>query len=86
MKTALFIRDSYPQLVEEAARGQGEHLATAMALFDCSSQQKTAAIMETRVGLAGVIAQENYSAKSDLDKAAEMYGVMQGAAQAHCQA
>lgn len=84
LKTALFIRDTYPQLVEEVARGEGEHLKTAMTLFECGASQQQAAVQETRAGLADVVSQKGHGAKSNLEKASEMYDVMQGAAQAHC--
>lgn len=84
LKTALFIRDTYPQLVEEIARGEGEHLKTAMTLFECGAGQQPAAIQETRAGLADVVSQKDHGTKSHLDKASEMYGVMHEAAQTHC--
>lgn len=84
VKTALFIRDTYQQLVEEVARGEGQHLQTAMTLFECGASNHQEAMQETRAGLASITSRENYGEKSHLDKSADMYRIMNDAVQTNC--
>ncbi len=84
--TALFIRDSYERLAEETAQGQGEHLATALNLFECSAAQQGAAMVATREAMGAVVTQPGFNALPRLDKAARFYGAMEGAVAKSCAA
>ena len=84
--TALFIRDTYEQLMEETARGQGEHLATVMELFDCHGGSQSGAIAATREAMGQAVSQPGYSNMPRLDKAAQFYGTVQSIAAKGCAA
>lgn len=84
--TALFIRDSYERLAEETAQGHGEHLATALNMFECAAGQQGAAMVATREAMGAVVSQPGFNALPRLDKAARFYGAMEGAVAKSCAA
>ena len=69
----MFIRDTYPNMVEETASGQGEHLTAMLQLFSCSEGAHPAIIQSVRAKLALQVASESYSFMSSIDKAAQYY-------------
>lgn len=84
--TALFIRDSYEQLAEETAQGQGEHLTTALNLFECSGAQHQAAAALTRQHMGAVVSQPGFATLPRIEKAARFYNAVQSAAAQSCAA
>lgn len=86
VKTALFIRDSYEQVAEQTAQGQGEHLATALNLFECSADRQSAAIAAVRANMASVVSQPGFAAEPRLNKAAALFNAMEGAVAKSCAA
>lgn len=83
VKAALFIRDTYPQLVEESARGQGEHLTAALNLFECNGNQVDA-VQAIRAGMGNVVGNQDYQSKTHIEKSADFYRVMDQAVSSHC--
>lgn len=83
VKTALFIRDSYMQLVEEAAIGQGTHLTAALNLMQCGGAHDNA-IQAVRSSMGQVISQSGYQAKSHMEKSADFYSVINTAVASNC--
>ncbi len=83
VKTALFIRDSYMQLVEEAAIGQGSHLTAALNLMQCGGAHDNA-IQAVRSSMGQVIAQPGYQAKGHMEKSADFYNVINTAVISNC--
>lgn len=84
VKAALFIRDTYEQLAEETARGEGEHLATALNLFECSSAVQPAVIGDTRKSMGEAVAAPGYATQPRLEKAAGLYRAIESAAAQRC--
>ncbi len=84
VKTALFIRDSYEQVAEQTAQGQGEHLATALNLFECSAERQPVAVAAARANMAAVVSQPGFAAEPRLNKAAALYQVIEGAVAQSC--
>lgn len=84
VQAALFIRDTYPVLVEDVSRGSGEHLRTALNLFDCDAGRQHAAISLIRADMSAAVAAPGYAGQTDIQKSAELYGVMSSAAEASC--
>src|SRR3989338_4156349 len=82
--TALFIRDSYEQLAEETAQGQGEHLATVLGMFDCTGAQQQAAAALTRQHMGSAVSQPGFGATPRIEKAARFYDAVQSAAVPSC--
>ncbi len=84
VKTALFIRDTYPVLTEDVARGSGEHLATALHLFECDMTRQDAAITQIRASMADAVSVEGYARQSHIEKSAKLYDVMNQAVETSC--
>ncbi|WP_374244577.1 DUF3015 family protein [Zoogloea sp.] len=84
VKAALFIRDTYEQLAEETARGQGEHLATALNLFECDAAAHAAVIGDTRKSMGEAVAASGYATQPRLDKAAGLYRAIASSAAQRC--
>jgi len=51
-KTAAYIFQSYAQLEQDLAKGQGEHLSALMAVAGCSANAQAAVATSLRQGLA----------------------------------
>jgi len=83
---ALFIGNTYEELAEETAAGQGEHLTTVLNLFDCDATGRSGAIEEMRAAMGHVVAAPDYMQQTRLQKAARYYSVLEGAAHHGCSA
>ena len=86
VKTALFIRDNQQQLVEQFARGQGEHVAAVLEMFSCNAVQSQAAIREARGAIGTAVSAAGYSEQSQLEQAGQLYNTIEKAAASHCAA
>ena len=86
MKTALFIREHKQQLVEQFARGQGEHVAAVMEMFSCNASQSKAAIHAARATIGNVISAPGYSAQPQVRQAGQVYNMIEQTAASHCAA
>ncbi|MBQ0711827.1 MAG: DUF3015 family protein [Porticoccus sp.] len=76
VKAAMFIRDTYPNIVEETASGQGEHLIALLQIFECSNDSHAQIIQSVRSKVGAQVASEGYSSLSHLDKAAQYYNAI----------
>lgn len=85
LQAAKFIIDNYDQLVEETARGEGEHLVSVLAIMDCGAAGAATAVpgLRQQVG-RGVIASDYVS--SDLEAKASGYYSALVSASDHCAA
>lgn len=76
MEAAQFILDSYENLAEETAKGQGENLTAMLDIFGCQQSQKTDVIMSIRSDMAKMVATKSYSQQSNIDKASDYYNAV----------
>lgn len=72
-QAAKFILESYDQLVEETAKGSGEHLTTLLNILEVTQEQQQAAIVNIRSNVASSIASDDYNSASKVDKANSYY-------------
>jgi hypothetical protein len=77
MQAALFIGNTYERIAEEAAVGSGRHLRTALELFDCGADRHAAAISGIRSALGHAVATPGYVDRPQIDKAAQVYGIVE---------
>lgn len=84
VKAAMLIRDNYPQIAEEIARGQGEHLNAALEMFGCSGATQPVAATQVRGDFGRMVSSPAYGGQNQLNKAGQMYQVIQSAAQGRC--
>jgi Protein of unknown function (DUF3015) len=84
VKAAMLIRDSYSQISEEIARGQGEHLSAALEMLGCDAAQHPVATLQVRGDFGRVVSTPSYGDQNQLNKAGQMYQVIQSAVQGRC--
>lgn len=77
-KTAIYIRDSYDQIVEESAKGNSKHLTAALDMFECQND-KTNAALKVRQQLGSSIVDSEYETKKHLDKSADLFNAINSA-------
>jgi hypothetical protein len=85
VKTAMFIRDTYTQIIEDAARGNGEHLAAALTMFECGANQN-AAMSEVRANMNTAITNPNFNDQPQLEKAGQLFNIINTATRNNCTA
>jgi hypothetical protein len=84
-KTALrFINDTYEQLTEETAHGNGEHLTALLNIYGCSVPQRAGVVAATRSGMADAVAQPGYATQDRTEKATQFFWAIDGAAATGC--
>lgn len=83
---AMFINDTYEKLVEETARGEGEHLTSLLNIFECGGNRQPFAIEATRGEMADVVAQPGYASQDRTQKASRFYDAVEGAVSRNCSA
>lgn len=86
IKTAMFIRENQQQLVEQIARGQGEHVAAVMEMFSCNTTQSQAAIRDARAAMGAVVSAPDYATQPQVQQAGQVYNTIEKAAQSSCAA
>jgi hypothetical protein len=72
-ETAAFIYKTYPQLEQDLARGQGEHLDALLAMTGCDASAKGAVAQGLRGDLAGSSSNSSYSDQSRFEKAEKLH-------------
>lgn len=83
---AALINDTYEKLVEETARGEGEHLASLMNILECGDARRPLAIEATRSAMGELVAQPGYATQDRRQKAARFYEVVDTAVSKSCSA
>lgn len=71
--TASFINDSYPTLVEDTARGTGDHLIAVLELAGCDSRGQSAVVPMLRADMMKAISAADYDSSAYADKVYVMY-------------
>jgi hypothetical protein len=72
-KTAAFIVQSYAQLEQDIARGEGQHLSTLMNIAGCSAQAQGSVTAGMRQDLAVQVAAPAYGSATRYDQAKAMF-------------
>ncbi|MBL4622601.1 MAG: DUF3015 family protein [Immundisolibacteraceae bacterium] len=86
IETAQFILDTYDNLIEDTARGEGEHLATVLTLRGCSSANRDQTVAMIRQEAGRHISAAGYSSASNAEKASDLYDVVSRATSTFCAA
>lgn len=74
-KTAAFINESAPQLEQDLARGQGQHLAALLELSGCSAAAQPAITTALRNDLSVVLSTPGAAARSSYQQAEGLYNL-----------
>ena len=85
-RAALFIRDTYEQLTEDIAQGEGNHLSAALEIFECKSNKLNEVKLKIREGFSHEISNFNYNNMPSLEKARNLYNIMESSVNSFCTA
>ncbi len=72
-KTAAFINDAAPQLEQDLARGQGQHLAALLELSGCSAAAQPAITTALRGDLSAVLSAPGAASRTSYQQAEALY-------------
>ena len=84
VETAQFIIDNYDNLVEETAKGQGEHLVTLLDIRGCGGQNQQHAIQAIRSDMGAHLSSKDYSDQNPVERAFNYYSVVTSATSTSC--
>jgi len=76
VKVAAFIYDSFDNLAEETAKGQGEHLAALLNILEADAGTRDAIVSEVRTGMAAQVSSPTYDQLSQVEKASAYYNLV----------
>ncbi len=83
---ATLINDTYEKLVEETARGDGEHLTSLLNILECGEARQGLAIEATRSAMGALVADPGYATQDRTQKAARFYEAVDSAVSKSCSA
>lgn len=86
LAAAIFINDTYETLVEETAKGQGEHLVTLMNILECSETNQKVILSDIRASMGEFVGSSSYDLKTHVEKASSYYDVVNIAIANKCSA
>lgn len=73
-RTAAFIYQSYPQLENDLAQGQGEHFATLLSVAGCPAETHASVGSELRHQFAESVAHPSYASQTRYELAEQLHG------------
>ena len=79
-KTAKFIIDNYDNLIEDVAKGEGEHLVAVLDIEGCSSNVQPGVIATIRSNISNKVTATAYSQTEPVDRAFDYYKAVVSAA------
>lgn len=83
-RAALFIRDTYEQLTEDIAQGEGDHLTAALEIFECKSNKFNEVKLKIREKLSNELSHSSYNNLPSLEKSRNLYNIMQSSVNNSC--
>ncbi len=72
-QTAIFIKRTYNNIIEETAIGEGEHITAMFDLFKLDTNKREQAIEAIRTDMTALLASSNYIELSQSDKAEKYF-------------
>ena len=74
VSVAKFIGQTYDNIVEDTAKGDGEYVTAMLDIYECNAEAKDNIIAELRVSLSEELTADDFVTKSKLEKAESLYG------------
>jgi len=75
-EAARFINDTYDSVVEETAKGEGEHLTALLEIYGCDSSVHSDIVGAIRPEVGAAVIDESYSSMTHLQKAEQYFRVV----------
>lgn len=73
VKTAMYIKQSYNNIIQETAQGEGKHLTAMLDMYNVAEQERAATLAALRLHSATMVSSEDYSTVSISNKAQAYY-------------
>lgn len=83
-QTAQFIIDTYDSIVEQTAKGRGDHLTAMLNILGCQESNHSQILGEVRTSVAGQVSAPTYSDKQLIEKASDYYDALISASSNMC--
>ncbi|UTW10651.1 DUF3015 family protein [Marinobacterium rhizophilum] len=80
VEVAQFILETYDNLAEETAQGQGQHLSAMLEILDCRESSQPAVISAVRRQMGEQLGVAGYAEQTRIEKAAIYYDAVNSAA------
>lgn len=77
-KAAKFINDTYDNVLEDTARGDGEYVSTLLEIYSCPSSAQDQIVAAVRGDVANLLAADDYGALTQLQKAERYFLIVDG--------
>lgn len=68
VKTAMFIQQSYNNIIEETAKGSGEHLTAMLDILEVNQTDRLKIMANVRADMAEIVGQSAYSSATTIEK------------------
>ena len=75
-QAAQYILDVYDHVVENTARGEGEHLTALLQIYGCETKSHEVITDAVREGIAPMIADEEYNSLNPVQKAEQLFKIV----------
>lgn len=75
---AIYIRDTYAQIIEESVKGDNKHLTAALDILECGVSHQEAT-QKVRAEVGGFISAKDYQTKDHLDKSSDLFNAITSA-------
>jgi hypothetical protein len=76
LQAALFIKETYHNLTQDVANGQGDHLAAVLDIYQCDASARSSIVSDLRKDYAQLINQTDYAVLSRDQKAAQLFDLV----------
>jgi hypothetical protein len=73
---AAFITDSYTQLEEETATGEGNHIIALLDILECGATERAAITKSVRSAFSEIVAESTYETLKPIERAQTYHGVV----------
>lgn len=82
-KVAQFVANTYVAVVDETARGQGEHLTAVLGLYGCTVTEHPVIVADVRSVIGERIASAEFASLSDHERSEQFFLALDGRVRAH---
>jgi hypothetical protein len=76
---AIFIHETLESVVEDTAKGNGDHLTAVLDLMEVSSESRSGVVSTLQAELSEAVSAADYSSMTRLEKAETYYGILESA-------
>lgn len=76
---AVFIHETLENVVEDTAKGNGDHLTAVLDLMDVSVESRASVVSAIQADLAETVSAADYSSMTRVEKAEAYFGILEAA-------